>query len=49
MEDGFQNPLWSLQISGHTFWIDQCIGHVPGLHQQDPGREARRIRYSVSR
>ncbi len=39
MEDGFQDPSWLLQVPGHTFWIDQRLGHVSGLYQQDPGRE----------
>ncbi len=49
MEDGLQNPLWSLQMSGHAFWTDQCTGHISGLHQPDPGREARRFCDSVPR
>ena len=39
-----QNSLWNwlrqFQVSGDTFWINQYTSHVPGLHQQDFGKEA---------
>ncbi len=49
MEDGFQDPLWSFQVSSHAFQIDQLTGYVSGLHQQDPGRKTWRFRDNVSR
>ena len=29
--------------------VDQYIGHIPGLYQQDPGKEAQRFHNSVPR
>ncbi|GJY63136.1 putative reverse transcriptase domain-containing protein [Tanacetum coccineum] len=31
--DHVHNPLWSLQVSGHVVWVDQCIDGIHESHE----------------
>lgn len=35
LEDGVQQPHWTLQIAGNTLWTDHCPSHVPEPHHYD--------------
>nr|GEW24493.1 putative reverse transcriptase domain-containing protein [Tanacetum cinerariifolium] len=36
-EDHIQNLLWSLQVSSHAIWFDECTGGIYGSHESGLG------------
>ncbi len=49
MEDSLHDPLWSLRLLSHAFWIEECASNVLELYEQDLDREARRFCDSIPR